>query len=238
MIAMGPVGNALPFLIFPYAQQYVESGLAGIFMAFMPLWTLLLAFLFANEKVGPQKLVGFALGFLGVVILMAPELQHGLQNSSLVAQLLLLLATFLYAASAVLARRAPPIRPRVFSAGFILSAAVISTPFLLLADFNPSDWRATSLASIFGLGLLPTGLNAILIIMLIRRAGAGFMSLANYITPVVAVALGALIFHERLQPNAYLALVVILVGVAVSQRKARKPALGPPVTTAVEKPQT
>jgi drug/metabolite transporter (DMT)-like permease len=63
------------------------------------------------------------------------------------------------------------------------------------------------------------------------------MSLANYITPVVAVALGALIFGERLQPNAYLALVVILFGVAVSQRKARKPALGPPVTVA-EKPQT
>ena len=54
--------------------------------------------------------------------------------------------------------------------------------------------------------------------MLIRRAGAGFMALANYITPLWAVGLGALIFHERLDWPVFLALGVILAGVAISQR--------------------
>ena len=60
-------------------------------------------------------MAGFALGFLGVIVLMGPDAVKGALSSDLRAQIGLLLATFLYAASAVLSRRAPPIRPRVRS---------------------------------------------------------------------------------------------------------------------------
>ena len=76
------------------------------------------------------------------------------------------------------------------------------------------------------LGVFPTGLNGVLIIMLIRRAGAGFMALSNYFIPLWAVGLGAIMFQERLDWNVLGALGVILAGVAVSQRalfKKRQP---------------
>lgn len=221
MLGVGIVGYSVPFLIFPWAQQYVESGLAGVYMAFMPLWTLGLAFFFADEKLNAQRIAGFLMGFAGVLILMGPEALRGVAGSSLAAQAGLLLATFLYAASAVMSRRAPPARPRVFSAGIVLMGAVFATPALLFAPVEPAQWSIKSIASVFTLGLGPTALAGVVIIMLIRRAGASFMALANYVTPVVAVILGAVIYHERLDATAFLALGIILAGVAVSQRKSK-----------------
>lgn len=219
MIAIGIVGYSIPFLIFPWAQQYVESGLAGVYMAFMPLWTLGLAYFFADEKLSARRVAGFAMGFAGVMILMGPEAIGGVAGSSLVAQAGLLLATFLYAASAVLSRRAPTARPRVFSAGIVLAGAVFVTPALVFTSIDPAAWSPKSVVSVIILGLGPTALAGVIIIMIIRRAGASFMALGNYFTPVIAVIAGALLFQERLDPTALAALGVIFAGVAISQRK-------------------
>lgn len=224
MTAVGIVGYSIPFLIFPWAQQYVESGLAGVYMAFMPLWTLALAFFFADEKLSAPRIVGFGMGFAGVIMLMGPEAIRGVAGSSLAAQAGLFLATFLYAASAVLSRRAPATRPRVFSAGIVLMGAVFATPALLATSIDPSAWSLKSLGAVAILGLGPTAAASVIIIMLIRRAGASFMALANYVVPVVAVIAGAIFFHERLDATAIAALALILAGVAVSQKKG-KPAV-------------
>jgi drug/metabolite transporter (DMT)-like permease len=242
MIAVGAVGNVLPFYIFPWAQQHVESGLAGVYMAFMPIWTVALAYIFAGERLSGRKLFGFGLGFAGVIVLMGPDAVEGAMSSNLAAQAGLLLATFLYAASAVLSRRAPAIPPRVFAAGMLVVAAVMAVPALFIVDLQREEWTVSSLASIVFLGVFPTGLNGMLIIMLIRRAGAGFMALANYITPLWAVALGALIYHERLDWTVFLALAIILAGVTVSQRSlfGNKRAVAGELAPMIEKtePQT
>ncbi len=221
MITVGFIGYVVPFLIFPWAQQYIESGLAGVYMAFMPIWTIVLAYLFANEPLGREKVAGVALGVAGVVILLGPGVVGGAARSGVLAQAGLLLATLCYAASAVITRRAPPIRPRVFSAGALAAAAVLSTPLLLLSPLEPGGWSPASLAGVVGLGLGPTGLGGLLLIVLIQRVGAGFMGLANYLTPVVAVIFGAALFTERLPSTVFIALAVILAGVAISRRKAR-----------------
>ena len=226
MIGVGASGNVLPFYLFPWAQQHVESGLAGIYMAFMPIWTIALAYFFAGENLSGRKLVGFGLGFAGVLLLTGPDALKGVMTSSFLAQAGLLLATFLYGVSAVMARRAPPIRPRVFASGMLIVAALMSVPGLFIADLHRDEWTLSSLASIVYLGVFPTGLNGLLIIMVIRRAGAGFMALSNYITPLFAVALGAIVYHERLDWTVLAALGIILAGVAVSQRRAN-PASAP-----------
>jgi len=221
MTAVGVIGYSAPFLIFPWAQQYVESGLAGVYMAFMPLWTLGLAYFFADEKLNARRIAGFLLGFAGVLILMGPEAMRGVSGSNFAAQGGLLLATLCYAISVVISRRAPGSRPRVFTAGIVLSGAIFATPALFFAPFSPAEWSTASMASVVILGLGPTALAGIIIIMIIRRAGASFMALGNYFVPAIAVFLGAVIFHERLAPQAFIALGVILAGVAISQSKKR-----------------
>ena len=221
MMTISAISYVPPFFIFPWAQQFVDSGLAGIYMAFMPIWTVVLAYFFAGETLGLRKLIGFLLGFAGVVILMGPEVISDAGDTSFVAQAALLAATVFYASYAVMTRRAPPMRPRAFAAGTLLCAAIFATPFLLLIDLNIGNWTAASIASVVGLGLGPTGLVGVLLIIVIQRAGAGFMSLGNYMVPVWAVAAGAAIYHERLELSAFIALAVILVGVAVSQSAPR-----------------
>ena len=218
MLSVSSIGYFVPFLIFPWAQQYVESGLAGVYMAFMPIWTLGLAALFVGEALTRAKLTGFALGFVGVIVLMGPDVIAGAADSNLLAQAAMLLATLCDAVSVIISRRAPPIRPRVFACGTVLGAAVLTTPTLLFSNANPQDWSMESTLSVIALGVGPTGLAGLVIIILIKRAGAGFMALANYLTPVVAVLIGAAIFHERLSLNVFIALGLILTGVAISQR--------------------
>jgi drug/metabolite transporter (DMT)-like permease len=227
MIAIGIVGYSIPFLIFPWAQQFVESGLAGVYMAFMPLWTLALAYFFADEKLAPAKVAGFLLGFAGVLMLLGPEAISGLRSSGFIAQASLLVATLCYAISVVLTRRAPGASPAVLSAGVVGMGAVFATPALFFSAFEPSHWSTKSLASIVVLGLGPTALAGFIIFTIVARAGASFMALANYATPVVAVILGAILFHERLDFGVFAALAFILSGVAISQRKRRLTAPAP-----------
>jgi len=237
MIAVGVTGNVAPFFLFPWAQQHIESGLAGIYMAFMPIWTVVLAHVYAGEAMTFRKLFGFGLGFFGVVILMGPKALTGVIDADLRAQGALLLATLFYAVSAILARRAPPIRPRVFSAGMMLSAAVAASPAIAFFDMRVADWSLASMGSVAALGLFCTGLAGFLIINMIRRVGAGFMSLANYIIPVWAVLVGVVLFGERIGPNALVALVAILAGVAVSQRDAgpRRTVFAPKTSSAAQR---
>lgn len=191
-------------------------------MAFMPIWTVILAYFFAGESLGPRKIIGIILGFVGVMILLGPEVINGIGQSSALAQLLILFATVCYAAAAVMARRAPPIRPRIFSAGTLIGAAIMSTPALFFTDLKTDEWTFSGVANVIGLGLGPTGLAGLLLIIIIQRVGAGFMGLANYVTPVWAVLLGAVLFQERLDMSVFIALTIILAGVAISQRRASK----------------
>jgi drug/metabolite transporter (DMT)-like permease len=228
LLAVAFIGYVIPFFIFPWAQQTVESGLAGVYMAFMPLWTLVLAFLFAGETLTRMKIAGFLLGLVGVFILMGPDVVAGVAQSSLVAQAGLLFATLCYAVSVVISRRYAGLVTDVnaFAAASILPAALMSAPALLFTPVEPERWRFSAIVSVLLLGVLQTGLAGIVIFAMVKRVGAGFMALANYLTPVFAVILGAALFHERLQLNVFIALGLILAGVAISQhapQNSRRP---------------
>jgi drug/metabolite transporter (DMT)-like permease len=227
MSGAGVIGYTFPFFIFPWAQQFVPSGLAGVYMAFMPIWTLGLASLFAGETLTPAKIAGFVLAAAGVLVLLGPEVVEGVAASNFAAQASLLLATLLYAVSAVISRRAPPARRLVFSAGIVLAGAVFATPALFFTPVGADQWSAASIVSIVALGIGPTAIGSLILILLIRRVGASFMSLANYVTPLFAVIAGAVLFGERLGLNVFLALALIFAGVAISQRRAKPPPMLP-----------
>ena len=106
----------------------------------------------------------------------------------------------------------------VASAGFFICATLVAVPMALIFD---APWTLKpSLLSLVGLVLLalfPTAHAAILYVMLIRSAGPTFAIITNYLVPPFTVFLGFVILDQHLDWNAYLALVLILTGVAVSQ---------------------
>lgn len=217
MIACGVVGYTIPFTLFPFAQQTIPSMLAGIYMAFMPLITVILARFFASEALTMRKLAGFVIGTGGVVFLIGFDALARLGDADVIAQFAMLLATTCYAAYAVTTKRAPVMPARSFAAGMLLCSAMAATPLALVSG---QDWAVLSLRSMLAiifLGLFPSALAAIMIINLIQRVGAGFMALGNYVTPLVAILFGYVLFDEPIQENFLIGLAIILAGLALAQ---------------------
>ena len=219
-------GNCAPFFLITWGQQFVDSGLAGILMAMMPLVTILLAHLFvADEHITLYKVSGFVLGFVGVVILMLPAL--GISDEvnwiHLLAMLSILSGAVSYAVNSVIAHRLPRISLTLLSAGVLLMASIMIAPFAWLQATEWSGQVGTqALVAILLLGLFPSGLATIVYFSLIRRAGAPFMSQANYLIPVWAVLIGVLIGQEQISLYAILALIVILAGIALAQKNTAR----------------
>lgn len=222
------IGNAVPFYLITWGQQVVESALAGILMAVMPLATLLLAhFLVAGEHLTRQRAAGFMTGFAGIVLLMGPAALAGVGGETLriVSQLAVLGGALCYALQSVLTRLIIKGDILVAAAATLIVAGVIVVPVALWQD---GPWRlapgAGPVAAVIWLGVGPTALATVLYFMLIRSAGPTFMSLVNYLSPGVAVLLGLLVMGEHPRLSAYAGLALILAGIAVSQwRRARGP---------------
>lgn len=217
------IGNAVPFYLITWGQQVVESALAGILMAMMPLATIVLAhFLIAGEHLTQQRAAGFATGFAGIVLLMGPAALAGVGGDAvrIVSQLAVLGGALCYALQSVLTRLIIKGDVMVAAAATLLVASLIVVPVALWMD---QPWRlsasARSLAAVAWLGLGPTALATILYFMLIRSAGPSFMSMVNYLSPGVAVFLGVSLMGEHPHANAYLGLALILGGIAISRRQ-------------------
>jgi drug/metabolite transporter (DMT)-like permease len=215
------IGNAIPFYLITWGQQVVESALAGILMAVMPLATIVLAhFLIAGEHLTRERAAGFALGFGGIVLLMGPAALAGIGGEAvrIVSQLAVLGGALCYALQSVLTRLIVKGDVMVAAAGTLLVASVIVVPVALWLD---RPWQLapslSSAAAVVWLGVGPTAVATILYFMLIRSAGPSFMSLVNYLSPGVAVMLGLLVMAETPSANAYFGLALILTGIAVTQ---------------------
>jgi drug/metabolite transporter (DMT)-like permease len=219
------VGNSLPFMLISWGQQAIDSALAGILMAIMPLTTLVLAHFFVSgERMTRNRVAGFMLGFVGIVVLMEPAALTGLGGSGhhVLAQLAVLAGAVCYATQSVVVRMRLTGDIMVASAAIIAIAAVISLPIALAVD---QPWRlapsAASFWAVVWIGIGPTAIATLVFLALVGSAGPTFMSMVNYCVPVVAVFLGVVLMGETPGPNAYAGLVMILSGIALSRLRRR-----------------
>jgi len=224
IIVLALTGNCVPFFLITWGQQYVDSGLAGILMAMMPLSTILLAHFFVSgEAITANKLIGFVVGFVGVVILMLPQINADTQYQwlHLLAMLSILCGAISYAINSVIAHQLPNISLTLLSSGVLIAASVLILPISIWSSYGwIPDVSNSALLALLILGLFPSGIATIVYFSLIRSAGAAFMSQTNYFIPLWAVFIGVVFGHEYISLNAMIALAVILSGIALAQRKS------------------
>ncbi len=221
------IGYCLPFIFIAWGQQSIDSGLAAILVGFMPLATLLLAHRFvAGEHITAAKLAGFTLGFAGLAALLGPEAlrQWRGTGTELLGQLACLAGALCYAGNSIVTKRMPPTHALVAAAcTTTLAAAVMLLVVFTLDDPFALRPDAAALATCIWLGVGPTAIATLVYFRLIARAGPTFMSLVNYMSPVVALSAGALLLDEPLRPSTLAALALILCGIALATRRgARK----------------
>ncbi len=213
---LGLTGGTVPFALVSWGQQSLDSSLVGILMAVMPLTTAALAHVFVpGDRLSPRKLAGFALGLAGVALLMGPETLRHLGGAKSLAQGAVIAGAVFYAVQAILARHLPPTSPSVAAAGLLICAALMITPFGLYAAWHAPAPGPAALLSVLLLGLGATGLGGIVMMAIIRDSGPSFLSLSNYIMPLVAMLAGVLA-GERPGASVWLGLVVILAALALA----------------------
>ena len=213
---LGLLNNALPFVLYAFAQLRIESGLASILNATTPLWGVLVAHLFTrDERATPGKIAGVLLGFGGVAVMIGAGARLG---GEALAILMCLGATLSYAFAAVFARRfrSLGIKPLTVATGQLIGASLLLLPFSIalerpwiIAPPSPVTW-----AAIAGFALICTSFAYWLYFRLLESAGATNALLVTFLIPVTAILLGALVLGEALEPRHYAGMVLIALGLA------------------------
>ncbi|PCJ77056.1 MAG: EamA family transporter [Rhodobacteraceae bacterium] len=214
--------NAVPFTLLSWAQLHVSSGYAGITMAVVPLLVLPLShFFLPGERLSRQKVLGFGVGFAGVVILIGPAqiLETGGSDIENIARIAAVLASFCYAIGSIITRLAPSGPQMAFSSAALILAASMLVPVALIVEGVPDVPTQSALFGVLYLGLFPTALATVILVYVIKSAGPPFLSLVNYQVPVWAVIIGMVVLNETLPAQFVWALGLILIGLGVSQAK-------------------
>ena len=202
---------AIPFPLIAAGEEHVDSSLAAIIIASVPLLIAVLALRFDHaERATGSRLAGLLVGFTGVVVLVGVDVAG--ESDELLGAAFILLASVGYAAGPMILRRhLSDLDQRAVMAVALAIAAVFLTP--ITAVGLPSETPSgDAIVSIVVLGLFCTAAAFVIFGRLIAEIGPGRALVITYVNPVVALALGMAVLGERPGAGAIAGLLLILAG--------------------------
>jgi drug/metabolite transporter (DMT)-like permease len=223
LFVLGLTNIAIPFFLISWGELVIDSGVASILDATVPLFTILVAhFLLHDDKMTVPKVLGLLMGFAGVVVLMSKDI--GASSSSLLGQAAVILASVFYAASSIIARKYTEDTPAIFrSVGPLISATAV---MWLAAFFVESPIKVPDLPIIWmallWLGILGSGFAFILLYYLIHEIGPTRSTMVTYLFPLGGVTLGVIFLHEELTWQVVTGAVLIILSLVVANWQTKK----------------
>jgi drug/metabolite transporter (DMT)-like permease len=207
-----------PWFLITAAEQNMTSGLTGLLVATVPIWTTIIASLHGDKTVWHHKrLLGILVGFIGIVLVVGIESFSGRQ--SIVAIAMVIVASIGYAwAVTMVTTKIPHIEPISINGVAMVFTAIVYLPFALIyaPDKAPS---VEALSSVLALGLFPTAMAFILFFQLIKDIGTARGSLVTYLNTAFAVILGVIILSEPFTLGIAIGLPLVLIGSYFASRK-------------------
>lgn len=224
----GLFGNLLPFTLISWGEQFVDSSLTAILMGLMPLVTVVLAHFFTHdEKSNWFKWIGVLFGLTGLIVLIGP-VSLTQMGSEVIGQLAILTAAACYSVNALVTKSLMYLPRRALAAAIMIAATIPVLPLSLVIDqpWNV-DISREAIIAIMALGIFQTAIATLMMFAVIRSQGATFFSQINYMVPVFGVLWGAWLLSERPGLNAYIAMGLILIGLAAVRMGTQKPTIRP-----------
>ena len=214
-LIMGVINGALPFTLIAWGEKHIDSGVAAIANASVPIFVAILAVWFnPAERSSGLKLAGILVGLLGVGVLAGVNPDGG--GWAVLGTLAVVLASLSYAAGGLYGQHAvrSASGPVLATARRCSSAGWCSLPFALfqLPDHAPG-WKPVG--SLIALAVVGTAIAQLVLFRMLRMFGAARLSLVTYLMPVTALIYGSLILDEPLRPSMLVGLGLILGGVAL-----------------------
>ncbi len=217
LLVLGLTNIAIPFFLISWGEQSIDSAVASILDATVPLFTILLAhFLLHDDKITLAKVLGLVVGFAGVVVLMSKDI--GASSSSLLGQGAVILASVFYAGSSVYVRKTTEDVPGILrSAGPLVSATATMwlATFLFERPVHVPQLPLTWVALLW-LGILGSGLAFVMVFYLIHEIGPTRSTMVTYLFPLGGVVLGAVFLHEQITWEVIVGAALILASLVVA----------------------
>tara|TARA_A100001035_G_scaffold279711_1_gene281940 strand:- start:177 stop:1058 length:882 start_codon:yes stop_codon:yes gene_type:complete len=217
---MSLVGIVIPFIAIITGQKNIDSAMAGILMATMPISTILLSHIFLeDEKMNKQKFIGFIISFLGVFLLIYRDdlFKDNSISETFESQLLVMLGATLYAFAAIYGKKYKITDPLSASTGTILFATFFMTIYLIFIDnSNPNYFDLMLDSNILLLGILCTAIATVIYFQILQTEGASFLSIMNFLIPLWAILFGIIVLSDQFSWNYIFGLLVILFGIKLA----------------------
>jgi drug/metabolite transporter (DMT)-like permease len=210
---LGALNNAIPFSLIAWGETRIESGSAAIFNATTPIFAGIIAHFFTtDEKLILRKLIGMLVGFLGVYLMMSPELAGGLSWRGF-GQVAVLGAALMYAIAGIYAKRFSADPPLVTAAGMLICSSIIIFPVALAIDY---PWLARpplgAVGAVVALAVVGTALAYVLFFRVLAAAGAVNVLLVTFLVPIGAVILGVVVLKEVIRWEELAGMGLIFLG--------------------------
>ena len=214
---LGLIWAAIPFTIFPIAQQWIDSAVAGMLNGATPMFTALLATILLRTLPGKLQIVGLVVGFAGIVAIALPSMGTG--TTATIGIALVLVATVCYA---IALNMVIPVAQKYGSlpvmAHVLGIATLIVTPFGIFG-LTQSTFAWPSLMATLAVGVLGTGIAFYMMGVLVGSVGATRAAFQTYVIPVVALTLGVTFRDEVVAPLAIAGVGLVIAGAFLASRR-------------------
>ncbi len=227
---MGALNNLIPFSLIVWGQTEITGGLAAILNATTPLFTVVLAHILTrDERLTLAKLAGVAVGFLGVAVMIGPQVLGGLATGGLdigglgiaiLAHLAVLGAALSYAFAGIYGRRFRDTPPLITATGQVTASTILLCPLALMVDqpwtlaLPDPEITWAIVGALLGLGLLSTAAAYVIYFRILASAGATNLLLVTFLIPVSAILLGVMVLSEQLTAAQLAGMGLIALGLA------------------------
>jgi drug/metabolite transporter (DMT)-like permease len=223
LFIVGFMGSFVPAFLFAKAETGLGSAMAGVLNALTPMFVVIVGSMFFSQRIGARTITGLVIGFAGTATLMFAGTNGALSSLNYFG-LYIVVATIMYGTNVNIIKyklhdvKAIPLTSMAFTLILPFSAYYLffNSDFVYKVNTVPGAWLSLLYVSI--LGVFGTALAMLLFNKLIQFVSPIFASSVTYLIPIVAVAWG-LLDNEVLLVQHYIGMIVILVGVYITNRK-------------------
>ncbi len=218
--AMGCMNNLVPFSLLFWGQTHIGAGLASIFNALVPVFTVVVAHYWTtDEKLSYGRIVGALLGAIGVTVMIGVDVGNGIGWWSILAMLACIAAAGSYGLASVYGRRFKEMKAEPLSVAFgqLTASAVMMLPIMLVVDqpWTLESLSPSTISAVLGLALVSTAFAYVLYFRILEKGGATNISLVAFLIPISAILLGTQFLNESLALHHMAGMSLIFIGLLV-----------------------
>jgi drug/metabolite transporter (DMT)-like permease len=209
----------IPWILITNAEKQISSGLAGLLIATVPIWSTIFASISGDKTVWHSKrLVGMLVGFVGLIGLVGYESIIGSSDPLSIAMMLIAAISYSYAVN-MISQKLPDVSGIAINGLAMVFTSLAYAPLMIVQFPEVSTVSKESAASLLALGVFSTALAFISFFIVLKEIGPARASIGTYVNTAVAVVLGVMILSEPLTIGIIIGLPLVMIGSFLASRK-------------------